>query len=433
MKIHRAGTIVVGGGLAGLTAALSLARRGISVTLFEKSPALGGRARTRAQDGFHFNVGPHALYRGGVGMAVLRELGVRVKGQAPPLSGGYAFDRGYLHTLPVGLASLLTTGLLDLWGKAEMSRFFARLRRLDFGGDDTSLGEWLEAFGLRPASRRVVEAFVRLSTYAVDVAGLSAAAALRQLALAQRGVLYLDGGWQSLVDALAAQAREAGVRIVSEAPVAAVERQREIRGVSLSDGTREAADAVIVASGPGDVAALLDRSETTSVARWARTTAPVLMASLDVALASLPRPRALFAIGIDRPLYFSVHSATARLAPTGGALLHAAMYLGSGPVPDAAQVRQELESFVDRLQPGWRKVALHTRFLPHLCVTHGLPTAASGGLNGRPGPTVPDVPGLFVAGDWVGPSGLLADASIASGQQAADAVATRLKSAITAA
>src|SRR5262249_1514763 len=53
---------VVGGGLAGLTAANYLARAGFSVTLFEKSRSVGGRAKTDAEQGFHFNLGPHALY-----------------------------------------------------------------------------------------------------------------------------------------------------------------------------------------------------------------------------------------------------------------------------------------------------------------------------------------------------------------------------------
>src|SRR5262245_22740898 len=102
MKRDTGGTIVVGGGLAGLAAALWLARRGEPVTLFERAPRLGGRAQTRTQDGFRFNVGPHALYRAGAGLQVLGALGIAVSGRTPPLSGAYAFDGGRLHTLPIG-------------------------------------------------------------------------------------------------------------------------------------------------------------------------------------------------------------------------------------------------------------------------------------------------------------------------------------------
>ena len=56
---------IVGGGLAGLTAACYLARSGVTVTVFEKAPGLGGRAATQQQAGYFFNRGIHALYSGG--------------------------------------------------------------------------------------------------------------------------------------------------------------------------------------------------------------------------------------------------------------------------------------------------------------------------------------------------------------------------------
>jgi len=438
MKKGNAGVIVVGGGLAGLTAAVSLARRGVRVRVLEKAPALGGRARTREQDGFHFNLGPHALYRGGPGMAVLKALGIRVTGRVPPASGGYAFAAGRLHTLPVGMASLITTGLLDLRDKAAFARLMARLPRLDAASPrlaHTTVAQWLDELRVRPRVRSVIEALVRVTTYGPDFDRLSAGAALAQIQNALRaGVLYLDGGWQSLVDGLTEAARAAGATILSGAGVAAVERSGAVTAVRLADGTRHAADAVILAMGPAEAAALVEGSERTWLGDWAREAQPVFLASLDLALARLPRPRALFALGIDRPLYLSVHSATAQLAPAGGALVHASMYLGSSAEPAAAPVVQrEIEALVDIVQPGWREAVVHSRFLPRLLVTHDLPAAAGGGLGGRPGPAVPDVPGLFVAGDWVGGAGLLADASLASAQAAAEAVMAVVRPAVHAA
>jgi phytoene dehydrogenase-like protein len=74
---------VVGGGLAGLAAALYLSRAGLRVALHEKSRHLGGRARTRTIERFCFNLGPHALYCAGQGAAVLHNLEVRVGGNRP--------------------------------------------------------------------------------------------------------------------------------------------------------------------------------------------------------------------------------------------------------------------------------------------------------------------------------------------------------------
>jgi hypothetical protein len=47
-----------------------------------------------------------------------------------------------------------------------------------------------------------------------------------------------------------------------------------------------------------------------------------------------------------------------------------------------------------------------------------MPRAETGGLAGRPRVTDSGQPGVLIAGDWVGPEGLLADASLASGHEA---------------
>ena len=52
---------VIGGGLGGLAAACTLAARGYSVVLFEKSPWLGGKAAVLNEGGFRFDMGPTIL------------------------------------------------------------------------------------------------------------------------------------------------------------------------------------------------------------------------------------------------------------------------------------------------------------------------------------------------------------------------------------
>jgi phytoene dehydrogenase-like protein len=135
----------------------------------------------------------------------------------------------------------------------------------------------------------------------------------------------------------------------------------------------------------------------------------------------LPQPQARFGLGIDQPYYFSVHSATANLAPNHGALIHVAKYLPTASTDDAPTVAHELEQVLDLLQPGWRALVLERRFLPRITVTNALVTA--GGLATRPRPAVPGVDGLYVAGDWVGDEGQLADASFASAKAAAEMIA----------
>jgi phytoene dehydrogenase-like protein len=145
---------------------------------------------------------------------------------------------------------------------------------------------------------------------------------------------------------------------------------------------------------------------------------PVRIATLDVALSALPKSRPTLALGVDVPLYFSVHSAYARLAPKNGAVIHVSKYLSPGKGPTDND-RRELEDLIDMLQPGWRQRLVFARYLPHLTVTHRELTAPSGGTCGRPPSRHAAYDNVFIAGDWVGPRGQLSDAASASAVDAA--------------
>jgi phytoene dehydrogenase-like protein len=153
-------------------------------------------------------------------------------------------------------------------------------------------------------------------------------------------------------------------------------------------------------------------------ARWVANAIPVRAACLDVALDRLPRPQQRFALGLDRPLYFSVHSAAANLAPAGITVLHVMKYSGNETTP-IEDVQGELEAYLERLQPGWKEHVAARRFLPNMTVAHAMPLAVEDGLAGRPAVSIPGRPRVFLAGDWVGPRGWLADASAASAEEAA--------------
>jgi pyruvate/2-oxoglutarate dehydrogenase complex dihydrolipoamide dehydrogenase (E3) component len=57
-----------------------------------------------------------------------------------------------------------------------------------------------------------------------------------------------------------------------------------------------------------------------------------------------------------------------------------------------------------------------------MVVYNSLVTAAEGGITGRPDTKVSGVDDLYIAGDWVGPEGLLADATFASAKRAAEQI-----------
>ncbi|HEY3135658.1 MAG TPA: FAD-dependent oxidoreductase [Blastocatellia bacterium] len=418
--------VVVGGGVAGLATASLLARRGKRVILLEQARSLGGRAQTKQQDGFYLNIGPHALYRGGRGVEVLRELGVEPRGRVPSVSGGFAIKGGHKHTFPAGTVSLLTTSLFGLSAKLEAARLLASFTRID--GErfmNVTVQEWIDQSISHSEVKEFVLAAFRVATYTNAPEIMSAGAAIEQLKKAQdKSVLYLDRGWQTLVDGLRLAARGAGVVIETEAKVEAVTRNVAggVSSARLTDGRDFNASTIVIASSPTVTVKLVEDAASTSLARWAREAIPVKAACLDVGLSRLPRPKATFALGIDRPLYLSVHSAAARLAPDNSAMIHAAKYLPPDYAESSEAVERELEGLLDLVQPWWRDAVVYRRFLTDMVVMNAMPGAKGDGTRGRPGPQVPDVPGLFVVGDWVGSEGLLVDAALASAKRAAEII-----------
>ena len=97
---------------------------------------------------------------------------------------------------------------------------------------------------------------------------------------------------------------------------------------------------------------------------------PVRAACLDLVLRKLPVPAHRLALGMAEPLYFSVHS---RPEQTEHVKAHLAWYLRPDDTTEATELRNRLEAFADRVQPGWREVCEGHRFFPHLRVMDDLP------------------------------------------------------------
>ncbi len=398
--------VVVGAGLAGLAAGAVVARSGASVLVCDVRRA-GGRARSDTREGFVFNQGPRALYRAGAGADVLSRLGVSFSGSPPhPVASGYTEATGWLGLLPTSAGSLLSSRVLGLLDKVRFARLLRALpKRQSASFGALSAAEWIASLGLGSRGAGMIAALTRVATYAGVLELVSADAAVAQLQLALEGVVYLDGGWQTLVDGLEAAATSAGARILESERVTALHARADgTVEVRTPARTLRATSVVVATGGPAAARALLPGAPSWELG------APATAACLDLGLRRAPATRVAF--GLDQPLYLSTHSPSARLAPPDGAVVHVMRYGARTSTDD----RDQLWALARRCGIADADVVTQ-RFLHELTVCHALPRPGAG-LGRRPSIDATGTAGVFLAGDWVGGVGLLADASLASAEAA---------------
>ena len=92
-------TIIVGGGIAGLTAAAYLSRAGQKVLLIEKNKEFGGLVNSFSRDGFHFEGGVRALEDAGIIFPMLQDLGIQLEVVKSPVSLGIGKDVISIETI----------------------------------------------------------------------------------------------------------------------------------------------------------------------------------------------------------------------------------------------------------------------------------------------------------------------------------------------
>jgi len=397
-ETNTAQVVIAGAGLAGLAAAATAARAGARVLILdEKSP--GGRARTDEMDGFRFNRGPHAVYLGGAGRRVMNRLGVRPATHTPPLRGTRALAGGGLH-------APLSRRVLGARAAAQLTAVFTRISRTSPADcPRVSTRAWLASLDLTPRAAATLEVLVRVTSYVADMDAMPADLAIGQLRIAWRGVGYPDEGWQALVDGLHARATEAGARLRAHTPVTGICGEPGAWVVRTLSGEEIRAAAVVVATGtPAAATRLLPAAPS-----WDGLGPEVTAACLDL---GVRHTRTRLTFGIDEPLYLSPHAPGGSLAPAGMGMVHVARYGATSADADRAR----LEAFAAAAGIAADDVAT-ARFLPKMTVATALPAVGTS-LAGRPPVTVEETPGLFIAGDWAGPTGWLSDASLASGEQA---------------
>jgi phytoene dehydrogenase-like protein len=189
---------IVGGGLAGLTAAIACAEAGRQVRLLEAHEALGGRARSAAGP-YKANLGPHVIYRDGAFWSWLAERELLPRFAGPPLSGIRFRWQGAVRRLPP-LGTI--PAILRLRGREAPV--------------DTDFRGWVTSHSDERTAEMLSSA-AGVYTFHHDPGELSAAFvwkhSVRVLLSPPPTARYLIGGWSALVDSLERRVRQLGVEV----------------------------------------------------------------------------------------------------------------------------------------------------------------------------------------------------------------------------
>ncbi|GAA2893042.1 NAD(P)-binding protein [Streptosporangium fragile] len=370
---------IVGGGLAGLTAAIACAEGGARVTLYEAHRELGGRARSTAAP-YVANDGTHVFYSDGEPWRWLAARGL-VRPFRRPTPGEIVRARfrhgGRLSGLP----------------PRPLLKALAR-RRLPAPVDEDFRTWATRHFG--EEGMRAAAGLVGVITYDADPGRLSAAfvweRVLRAAAPKYPAPRYVVGGWGRVIDRMADHARGLGVRIETGSRV---------------DRLPEGAPAIVATSLDAARVLLGDDS-----LRWESGRAVLLDLGLRRHAKDL-----FFVSDLDEGGFLEQYGlADPSLAPAGHTLVQLEMPVRAGESRAAAVSRAE--RLADLGLPGWRERTTWRREAMAGGRTGALDLP---GLSWRDRPAIDRGDGVWLAGDAVAAPGLLSEVSSHSALAAARA------------
>jgi phytoene dehydrogenase-like protein len=367
------GITVVGGGIAGLTAAITAAEGGASVRLLEAHEELGGRARSTGGP-YKANLGPHVIYKDGPLWGWLVERDLLPPYAGPPLSGiRFRWQGEVRRTPPLGTIP----AVLRLRGReAPVDRDFR---------------SWVASHA-DERTAAMLSAAAGVYTFHHDPGELSAAFvwshSVRVLLSPPPTARYLIGGWSPLVETLVARVRKLGVTVEANRRVKGIPDSPVVLGLELNQARELLGDDSLAWNSGHAVCIDLGLRH--------RRGDPFVVSDLDEAgwieRYSAPDPS---------------------LAPEGEELVQAQIPVRPGESTEQAALR--LERLLDASLPAWRERETWRRRQ----VMNGRTGALDmPGESWRDRPAIDRGDGVYLAGDMVAAPGLLSEVSWASGVEA---------------
>ena len=357
--------LVIGAGLAGLSAALAATSAGHHVVIIEKSKRIGGRGTSQHIDGFAIGHGPHFILNKGPLMKLATKLST-VK----------------IAKLPLRLHRIESVGNGIIRPKGNPQKVIETKKALkseDSNNPHVKSVQFISGWGIESESR--------------------------YRALTKGNLFCVGEGWSGLVGRLAMALDEVGVLIDSNLEVVSIEQGK----VQLKDGRMIETDVIILACGYSKTRSLVSELSSSSGQNGLPINDPITASIVDISLDSKPLQQLQAIVDCESNMAIfdmrNIHPAVG----ISGSLLSAIATGGSEQYNSSQQRLDSLYAFLDERASGWREHIISQRGQKKITL--------------HANPEIPIQYDIFskhkvlLAGDWIDNEYSLSDAAVESGRQ----------------
>ena len=365
--------IIVGAGIAGLSAAIHASSYGHHVVLLEKSSRIGGRGTSQNIDGFSLHYGPHLLDKKGPFYQLCHKLS-RTKISLKPLRLDKIEAAGYGLVRPTGNIKQAAENLRALRRQDESNPYFQAVNFLNNWGGNYNQN--------------------------------------RDKSLRKGKLCVSNEGWIGLVGRLGAALDEIGVLIETNCDVTAINKNK----ICLTDGREVECDAVILACGVNMAKQLLETVDEDLTRQEFVSLRKITASFIEAGITSKPMSgkHAIVDSG-SKIAVFDHFAIQPRLGSSGSHISAIAVggLNGAGKVYQSAKQRSaKLVDFLDKYISGWQDNIVTD--LRQSSIIVGYQGSVDGGIFAKHN--------ILLAGQWVNSNYVLADAAVDTGKSAAKAV-----------
>jgi phytoene dehydrogenase-like protein len=415
--------VIIGGGLAGLTSAALLAKKGKKVALLEKGK-VGGRAITANLKGFTFNFGAHAIYGKDVSIiSVLeKELNLHIEWKSFNQQKAI-YDLGdELSVIPTNLKGLRETKMITGNNKGAFAwQVLLTLAGIAKGEKGASIGEWLNKQSFDNEIKEMLLTLASSNFFTSEPENIPSNeffAYYKRLFKTKEGVSYIKGGWTVLINELVRVIKENKGEVYEKAKVTMIEEREGKINTVFTTKEMFTANEFIFCIPPAEIQKLMEQTPLKNKIKPYTEYESTYVMFYDLGLEKRIESEWTYVYDKEHKLFvtdISYYDPTC--VPEGGQLLQCIAYLTKEEIGDEEVFetkKKQIEELYDKHYRGWRDVLVVSRISKKAVVQE-----IKWNMNqlGMPG-FFEEMRNVYFAGDWCKGQGQLSELSFSSAYEA---------------